>query len=139
MTRKTASKSASKTTAAAKATKPARTGLPIEIDARALAPLGMTPEVFLRDYWQKRPLLIRNAFPDFETPVQPEDLAGLACEETALSRIVMHDRANDRWTLRHGPFQEDEFPGMPHQDWTCLLYTSPSPRDLSTSRMPSSA
>ena len=23
--------------------------------------------------------------------------------------------------------------------WTCLLYTSPSPRDLSTSRMPSSA
>ena len=25
------------------------------------------------------------------------------------------------------------------QEWTCLLYTSPSPRDLSTSRMPSSA
>ena len=25
------------------------------------------------------------------------------------------------------------------QVWTCLLYTSPSPRDLSTSRMPSSA
>ena len=24
-------------------------------------------------------------------------------------------------------------------DWICLLYTSPSPRDLSTSRMPSSA
>ena len=24
-------------------------------------------------------------------------------------------------------------------DWLCLLYTSPSPRDLSTSRMPSSA
>jgi len=24
-------------------------------------------------------------------------------------------------------------------EWTCLLYTSPSPRDLSTSRMPSSA
>ena len=25
------------------------------------------------------------------------------------------------------------------RDWICLLYTSPSPRDLSTSRMPSSA
>ena len=25
------------------------------------------------------------------------------------------------------------------QHWYCLLYTSPSPRDLSTSRMPSSA
>ena len=28
---------------------------------------------------------------------------------------------------------------VPEQDTTCLLYTSPSPRDLSTSRMPSSA
>ena len=27
----------------------------------------------------------------------------------------------------------------PRQDIVCLLYTSPSPRDLSTSRMPSSA
>ncbi|MDI9239688.1 cupin domain-containing protein [Lysobacter sp. LF1] len=101
------------------AAKPA--SLPIEIDARHLPPLGMTPEAFLRDYWHKRPLLIRNAFPDFESPLEPEDLAGLACEEGALSRIVMHDRANDRWTLRHGPFEEDEFPGMPHQDWTLLV------------------
>lgn len=99
---------------------PAR-DLPIEIDARDLPPLGMPAEVFLRDYWQKRPLLIRNAFPGFETPVMPEDLAGLACEERALSRIVMHDRANDAWTLRTGPFAEEEFPGMPHQDWTLLV------------------
>ena len=99
---------------------PAR-DLPIEIDARDLPPLGMPAEVFLRDYWQKRPLLIRNAFPGFETPVMPEDLAGLACEERALSRIVLHDRANDAWTLRTGPFAEEEFPGMPHQDWTLLV------------------
>ncbi|HEY5781986.1 MAG TPA: cupin domain-containing protein [Lysobacter sp.] len=93
----------------------------IEVDASARPPLGMPAEQFLRDYWQKKPLLIRNAFPAFEPPIQPEDLAGLACEEAALSRIVMHDRANDRWTLRHGPFAEDEFPGMPHQDWTLLV------------------
>ena len=93
----------------------------IEVDAGTLAPLGMPAARFLRDYWQKKPLLIRNAFPGFESPIQPEDLAGLACEEAALSRIVMHDRANDRWTLRHGPFAEDEFPGMPHQDWTLLV------------------
>ncbi|WP_396617243.1 JmjC domain-containing protein [Lysobacter soli] len=114
-------KNAPARTTATKTAKSARAELPVEIDARTLPPLGMTPERFLRDYWQKRPLLIRNAFPDFETPVLPEDLAGLACEETALSRIVMHDRANDRWTLRHGPFEEDEFPGMPHQDWTLLV------------------
>lgn len=95
--------------------------VPIEIDATAMPPLGMTPERFLRDYWQKKPLLIRNAFPGYQSPLQPEDLAGLACEEAALSRIVMHDRANDRWTLRHGPFEEAEFPAMPHQDWTLLV------------------
>lgn len=97
------------------------TALPFEIDARKQAPLGMSAADFLRDYWQKRPLLIRDAFPDFETPVMPEDLAGLACEEGALSRIVMHDRASDGWTLRTGPFAEEEFPGMPDHDWTLLV------------------
>lgn len=99
----------------------ADTSPPIEVDAGTLPPLGMPAAQFLRDYWQKKPLLIRNAFPGFESPIQPEDLAGLACEDAALSRIVTHDRANDRWTLRHGPFAEEEFPGMPHQDWTLLV------------------
>jgi 50S ribosomal protein L16 3-hydroxylase len=95
--------------------------LPFEVDAAGRPPLGMPPAEFLRDYWQKRPLLIRNAFSGFVSPLQPEDLAGLACEEAALSRIVLHDRVSDRWTLRHGPFAEEEFPGMPHQDWTLLV------------------
>ena len=93
----------------------------IEIQARPGLPLGMPAATFLRDYWQKRPLLIRGAFPDFETPVQPEDLAGLACEESALSRLITHDRATDGWTVRTGPFQEEEFPGMPDHDWTLLV------------------
>ncbi|MFZ5637214.1 MAG: JmjC domain-containing protein [Pseudomonadota bacterium] len=95
--------------------------LPFEIDATGKGPLGMPPARFLRDYWQKRPLLVRNAFPDFVSPLTPEDLAGLACEERALSRIVIHDKAADGWTLRTGPFAEDEFPGMPHHDWTLLV------------------
>nr|WP_133499915.1 cupin domain-containing protein [Lysobacter terrigena] len=93
----------------------------IEIDARGKPPLGMTPARFLREFWQKKPLLIRNAFPDFVTPIEAEDLAGLACEEFALSRIIEHDRATDRYTLRTGPFAEDEFPGMPDHDWTLLV------------------
>jgi 50S ribosomal protein L16 3-hydroxylase len=93
----------------------------IEIDARKRPPLGMTPARFLREFWQKKPLLIRGAFPDFVSPLEPEDLAGLACEELALSRIVEHDRANDRWTLRTGPFAEADFPGMPDHDWTLLV------------------
>lgn len=110
-----------------KAKQPARsararpTALPIEVDARSLPPLGMPAAQFLRDYWQKKPLLIRNAFPDFESPIQPEDLAGLACEEGTLSRIVAHDRERDAWLLRHGPFDEAMFPDMPHHDWTLLV------------------
>ena len=68
----------------------------IEIDARKHLPLGMKPADFLRDYWQKKPLLIRNAFPDFVSPIEPEDLAGLACEEFALSRLITHDRFGHR-------------------------------------------
>jgi 50S ribosomal protein L16 3-hydroxylase len=105
----------------AKRSMPATQSLPFEIDATGKGPLGMPPARFLHDYWQKRPLLIRNAFPGFVTPVMPEDLAGLACEERALSRIVIHDKACDGWTLRTGPFREEEFPGMPHHDWTLLV------------------
>ena len=94
---------------------------PIEIDARELPPLGMAPEEFLRDYWQKRPLLIRNAFPGFESPIAPEDLAGLACEDGVLARIVAHERETDKWLLRHGPFPEEMFPKLPDSDWTLLV------------------
>lgn len=93
----------------------------IEVHATANHSLGMPPAKFLRDYWQKKPLLIRNAFPGFVSPLEPEDLAGLACEEMALSRIVIHDRERDAWTLRTGPFAEEEFPGMPDHDWTLLV------------------
>jgi 50S ribosomal protein L16 3-hydroxylase len=93
----------------------------IEIDGAALPPLGMAPEVFLRDYWQKRPLLVRNAFPGFVSPITPEDLAGLACEEAALARVVLHDRKRDRWELRNGPFAEESFPALPTKDWTLLV------------------
>lgn len=93
----------------------------IEINATDKHLLGMPAAKFLREYWQKKPLLIRNALPGFVSPIEPEDLAGLACEEMALSRIVAHDRTRDAWTLRSGPFSEEEFPGMPDHDWTLLV------------------
>ncbi len=95
--------------------------LPFEIVATRQQPLGMPAERFLRDYWHKRPLLIRNAFLDFQTPVAPEDLAGLACEEGVLARLISHDRASDVWNVRTGPFLEEDFPGLPDHDWTLLV------------------
>jgi 50S ribosomal protein L16 3-hydroxylase len=94
---------------------------PFEADGTNAPLLGMTPDEFLRDYWQKRPLLIRNAFPDFVSPIAPEDLAGLACEEAALSRLIAHDRAENQWMVRHGPFEETLFPQLGDHDWTLLV------------------
>lgn len=96
--------------------------LPFEIDAAAGPhPLGMAPAAFLRDYWQKRPLLIRNAFPGYVSPLQPEDLAGLACEDGVLARLIEHDRTTDGWRVRSAPIPEEVFPALPDRDWTLLV------------------
>jgi 50S ribosomal protein L16 3-hydroxylase len=81
----------------------------------------MPPARFLRDYWQKRPLLIRNAFPDFALPLSPDDLAGLACMEGVLARIVSRDAKRDRWILRNGPFDDAAFARLPKSRWTLLV------------------
>lgn len=94
---------------------------PIEVAGSARQPLGMPPAQFLRRYWQKHPLLVRGAFPGFDPPLAPDDLAGLACEEIALSRLVVHDRARDAWQVRQGPFAESDFAALPARDWTLLV------------------
>jgi 50S ribosomal protein L16 3-hydroxylase len=81
----------------------------------------MSPARFLRGYWQKRPLLIRHAFADFRNPVAPNDFAGLACEELALARIVVHEPKRDHWILRNGPFAESDFAKLPKTCWTLLV------------------
>lgn len=95
--------------------------LPIEVRATPGHFLGMPVAHFLKHYWQKHPLLIREAFPDFESPVSPNDLAGLALEPMALSRIVSHDRKKDQWKLESGPFPEKRFARTGKKDWTLLV------------------
>ncbi|MGA9332985.1 MAG: cupin domain-containing protein [Rudaea sp.] len=94
---------------------------PIEIQATRAKPLGMPPSRFLRDYWQKRPVLIRGAFPNVCAAISADDLAGLACEEGALARIVLRDAGSNRWTLRNGPFAETDFAKLPNTHWTLLV------------------
>ena len=83
-------------------------------------PAGMGPAVFLECHWQKTPLLIRDALPGFVSPVSPEELAGLACEEDVESRIVRGDQQAG-WTLLDGPFAEDDFLSLPGRGWTLLV------------------
>lgn len=94
---------------------------PIEVQARRGQTLGMSPARFLRDYWQKRPLLIRNAFPGFEPPLSPDDLAGLACMEGALARIVLRGDGTAKWEVRTGPFNDSIFAKLPASRWTLLV------------------
>ena len=94
---------------------------PIEVRGNARHPLGMSPARFLRDYWQKRPLLIRNAFADFHSPLQPEDLAGLACEPTVLARLIVHDEEREHWQVNSGPLSEADFGRTPERNWTLLV------------------
>lgn len=93
----------------------------IEVNGSTEHFLGMPVSEFLHSYWQKKPLLIRHAFPGFTPPLTPEDLAGLACEQGPLSRIVTYQRGTDDWQLRTGPFGEDEFPELGDRDWTLLV------------------
>ncbi len=57
---------------------------------------GISAREFMRDYWQKKPLLVRQAFPDFISPIDPDELAGLALEEEVESRIVLEHGARTR-------------------------------------------
>jgi 50S ribosomal protein L16 3-hydroxylase len=92
---------------------------------KPLTHLGDMPiEIFLRDYWQKKPLLIRQAFPHFESPLTPDELAGLALEEEVESRLVLEKGTTPQkkpWELRHGPFDEKTFTQLPETHWTLLV------------------
>ncbi|MDH0648037.1 cupin domain-containing protein [Pseudomonas sp. GD03858] len=81
---------------------------------------GLTAREFLRDYWQKKPLLVRQAFPDFVSPIDGDELAGLALEEEVESRLVL-EHGERPWELRRGPFAEDAFADLPERDWTLLV------------------
>lgn len=81
---------------------------------------GLTAREFLRDYWQKKPLLVRQAIPDFESPISPDELAGLALEEEVESRLVI-EHGERPWELQRGPFNEDTFQALPERDWTLLV------------------
>jgi 50S ribosomal protein L16 3-hydroxylase len=81
---------------------------------------GISARDFLRDYWQKKPLLIRQAIPSFESPLSPDELAGLSLEEEVESRLVV-EHGDSPWELRRGPFSEDTYQNLPERDWTLLV------------------
>lgn len=76
---------------------------------------------FLNDYWHEKPVLIRQAFGGFRSPLRPEELAGLACEEGVESRLILERGGAYPWELRFGPFTERDFRKLPASHWTLLV------------------
>jgi 50S ribosomal protein L16 3-hydroxylase len=79
---------------------------------------GLSVAEFLRDYWQKKPLLIRQAVPGFKGLLSPQQLIELSCLEDAQARLVKHARG--AWQLAHGPFDPDEMAKL-RGKWTVLV------------------
>lgn len=60
--------------------------------------------VFLRDYWQQKPLLVKGGFSQFIDPLDEHELAGLALESEIDSRLISFNQ--NRWQVDHGPFDD---------------------------------
>ncbi len=75
-------------------------------------------ENFLKHHWQQKPLLIRGAIPNWQSPLEPDELAGLACEEDIESRLII---SSDGYEMLHGPFDGDQFAALENKIYTLLV------------------
>ncbi|MDB5774477.1 MAG: hypothetical protein JWP38_610 [Herbaspirillum sp.] len=78
---------------------------------------GMTPSRFLRDYWHKKPLLIRQALPEFKALLSRAELFALAARDDVESRLVAKNK--NRWEMQNGPFAR--LPQAGQKEWTLLV------------------
>ncbi len=78
------------------------------------------PDTFLARYWQRQPLFIEQAIPDFAQPFTVDELAGFACEEDYTSRLITEYKKND-WQLEYGPFNEEQLGKLPRTGWSLLI------------------
>ena len=81
----------------------------------------ISEQEFLADYWQKKPLLIKQALPGFISPISPEELAGLSLEEEFESRLITGSIQTQQWSLSSGPFSNSTFETLTEKDWTLLV------------------
>ncbi|MBC7956728.1 MAG: cupin domain-containing protein [Cytophagales bacterium] len=80
---------------------------------------GLSPQLFMRRHWQKRPLLIRQAVPDVMPFASRAELFAMAARDDVEARLVVHQA--DGWTLRHGPLPRRALPRVDQPGWTLLV------------------
>ena len=80
---------------------------------------GLSPQVFLRRYWQKRPLLVRGALPGFRGVIEKPALFSLAARDEVESRLV--ERRGKKWRVEHGPLSRNRLARTAARNWTLLV------------------
>ncbi|TXJ09523.1 MAG: cupin [Acinetobacter sp.] len=82
---------------------------------------GLTVEQFLSEYWQKKPLLVRNALPEIVGMFEPDDIKALALEEHITARLITQNGKNhDQWNVKNSPLSSKDFKQLPTY-WTLLV------------------
>ena len=87
--------------------------------AHPLASIGI--ECFYREYWQRKPLFIKQALPNIALPLEANELAGLSCEEEVASRIVTGTWDHMDFKVEHGPIAESRYDDIGASNWTLLV------------------
>jgi 50S ribosomal protein L16 3-hydroxylase len=77
----------------------------------------ISPATFLRDYWHKKPLLIRQAIPGFKPLLSRQELFDLATRDDVESRLIQQSDAD--WRMDHGPLAK--LPPLRQKQWTMLV------------------
>ena len=83
---------------------------------------GLSPRQFMAEYWQRKPLLVRQAIPGFVPSVSRDELFALAAREDMESRCVMSEHPDGQsWSLRRGPFGRRSLPSVRQPGWSLLV------------------
>jgi 50S ribosomal protein L16 3-hydroxylase len=80
---------------------------------------GLSAAQFMRRYWQKKPLLVRQAIPAMVPPIDRGALFALAEREEVESRLIRHGKSG--WSLKHGPLPRRALPPLKQPAWTLLV------------------
>ena len=96
-----------------------RQNVPMDVNAAQVLLGGLTPTAFMRRHWQRKPLLVRQAWPGVAPPVSRAALFELAKQESVESRLVVHGA--DGWRVRHGPLSRRSLPPISRAGWTLLV------------------
>ncbi|MBL8305476.1 MAG: cupin domain-containing protein [Rubrivivax sp.] len=91
----------------------------MNIDERTPLLGGISPAAFMRRHWQKKPLLVRQAWPDVVAPVTRAQVFALAAQGGVESRLVQ--KTSRGWRVRHGPLPRTALPPVSRPDWTLLV------------------